>query len=320
MNTARDIVFLMLPGVLPLDWAGPWQAFLAANEAGARFRLRAVGPAPAVALHAGLSLAGFEPLPERLPEGAVLVIPGVNGWRRVLETAECRQTLTWLPDVLEPSHTLATVCAGAMFAARAGLLAGRRCTTHHELTDELAALEPRAQVLEGRIFVADGPVYTSAGITAGIDLALHLIGLWGGPAMAMAVARELVVYLRRSGDDPQLSPWLEHRNHLQARIHRVQDLIAREPARHLRLEELAEAAHVSVRHLTRLFRATTGISLLDYQTGLRLAQARRLVAETRHSLERIAELSGFGSARQLRRQWQARYGSLPGAERRAGLS
>ncbi|MBI2382199.1 MAG: helix-turn-helix domain-containing protein [Gammaproteobacteria bacterium] len=317
MSTERDIYFLMLPGLLPLDWAGPWQAFLAANEAGARFRLQAIGAAPAVALKAGLSLSGFAPLPERLPANALLLIPGVHGWRSVLDTAECARVLAWLPLVLGPSHTLATVCAGAMIAAQAGLLAGRRCTTHHELTEELAALEPRALVQEGRIFVADGPLYTSAGITAGIDLALHLIGEWGGPGMAMAVARELVVYLRRGGEDPQLSPWLEHRNHLQARIHRVQDRIAREPGRHFSLEELAGTAHVSVRHLTRLFRAATGISLLDYQTGLRLAHARRLLAETRHNLERIAELSGFGSARQLRRQWLARFGTLPSDDRAA---
>ena len=112
-----------------------------------------------------------------------------------------------------------------------GLLSGRQCTTHHNLIETLRALAPDATVLDDRIFVEDGPLLTSAGITTGIDLALYLIEGHFGPELAAMVARRQVVFMRRSGRDPQLSPWLAYRNHLHPAVHRAQDAIAREPAR-----------------------------------------------------------------------------------------
>lgn len=307
---------MLLPRLLLLDWAGPWQALVSARDFGAQFRLHAVGPGDVLALGTGLSLNGMAPLPECLPEGAVVVVPGVHTTPDFLATPEVRAVCDWLARVITPGHRLVTICAGALIAAQAGFLAGRRCTTHHELTARLAELEPRATVCADRIFVQDGPVYTSAGITAGLDLALFLVGEWWGQAMALAVARELVVYLRRSGDDPQLSPWLSWRNHLEPKIHAVQDRICRHPERRWSLGELAEAAHLSVRHLTRVFRETTGISIHDYQQRIALDHARRLLSETRHSIERVAELAGFGSARSLRRAW-ATVHELPPSRLRA---
>jgi len=184
------------------------------------------------------------------------------------------------------------------------------------LIDDLRAVAPTARVLENRVFVEDGPVLTSAGVTTGIDLALYLIERHAGADLAARVARRLVVYQRRSGHDQQLSPWLAHRNHLHPAVHRAQDAIAQEPARAWTLAELAARAHVSARHLSRLFAEHARIGVLAYQQHLQIAQARELLADGRLSVERVAELSGFNSARDFRRVWQRHEADTPSARRR----
>jgi transcriptional regulator GlxA family with amidase domain len=195
------------------------------------------------------------------------------------------------------------VCAGSVLAARAGLLAGRQCTTHHVHLEELRRVEPRARVLDNRIFVEDGEVFTSAGVTAGLDLALHVIGQQQGPRVAAEVARDLVVYLRRAGTDPALSPWVMHRNHLHPAVHRVQDAVARDPAGSWSSTELSAVACTSARNLARLFAEHAGCSPLDYVQLIRFAFAKQLVTGSRLDLERVASRAGFRSAQHLRRVW-----------------
>jgi transcriptional regulator GlxA family with amidase domain len=177
-------------------------------------------------------------------------------------------------------------------------------------------MAPTARVLDNRLYVEDGERFTSAGITAGIDLMLHIVGQLTSPATAAAVARFLVVYLRRAGTDPQLSPWLEGRNHVHPAIHRVQDAITADPARDWSLEALARIAIASPRHLSRLFNDHAGMSIPDYLNKLRVALAQQLLTETRLDMENVAERVGFGSSRQLRRAWSRFNASPPSAVRR----
>ena len=168
----------------------------------------------------------------------------------------------------------------------------------------MAKLAPNAKVLDNRLYVEDGNCYSSAGITTGVDLMLHLVGKLIGQVSAVAIARYLVVYLRRSGGDPQLSPWLEGRNHMHPAVHRVQDLIAADPTRSWSLSKLARMAGLSNRHLSRLFHEHAGMSFMDYNNRLRIGLARELLSQTRLDMERIAERAGFSSSRQLRRAWR----------------
>ena len=154
-------------------------------------------------------------------------------------------------------------------------------------------------------------------MTAGIDLMLHLVARLCSPPVALAVARHLVVYLRRGGADPQLSPWLEGRNHIHPAVHRVQDAIAADPSRAWTLTALARIAHTSARHLSRLFNEHAGIGLPAYINRLRVSLARDLLGQTRLDMERVAERSGFASARQLRRAWQRSYATPPHSARAA---
>ncbi len=333
-NRLRDLYFVLPPGVVLLDFAGPWQVFRSANVLQPLFRLHVVGPQETVAITpdgrqlapSALALSGIAPLPETIADDAIVFVIGTHSSTARQFAAARGQVVAWLRkqfphnagDAGASQRILMTACAGALLAAQAGLLKQRRCTTHHDLYGELLNFEPQAKLCENRIFVCDGPVYTSAGVMSALDLSLHVLGDWAGQAMAMAVARELVVYLRRSGDDPQLGPFLSWRNHLQGKIHRVQDLICQRPDQAWTLAELAESVHLSVRHLTRSFREATGISLHAYQQQIRLDHARRLLQDSGHSVERVAEMSGYGSARSLRRAWLSQHGETPSAQRRAG--
>jgi transcriptional regulator GlxA family with amidase domain len=304
------IWIVVTPGVMLLDLAGPAEAFRLARRAGARLQLHFCGPTSGVPTSLGLPLAGLEPLPEALASEDVVVVAGCEDSARQYARSEATRVVTWLRGLPAATRT-ASVCSGAILLARAGRLDGRSCTTHHTLVGRLRAEAPRAHVEEDRIFVEDGPVLSSAGITAGIDLALYLIEQASGPELAQAVAREMVVFMRRSGQDPQLSPWLESRNHVHPAVHRVQDAISRDPARGWSRSELAALGHVSERHLARLFRAHAGVSIGHYQRRLRVAQAQRLLRDRRVTVERAAELAGFGSARDLRRAWRQHADGTP---------
>ena len=312
----REVVFAVLPNVVLLDLAGPADAFRNAdNLARGSYRLRFVAPRASLPAAVGLNLAGLEPLPARLAPGSILVLTGVGGAGIDPQDGAVRQTIEWLRGGVAAQALLLCVCAGSVLAARAGLLAGRQCTTHHAHVDELRRVEPRAQVLENRIFVEDGTVFTSAGVTAGLDLALHVIGQQQGPRVAAEVARELVVYLRRAGSDPALSPWVMHRNHLHPAVHRVQDAVARAPAASWTAAELSAVACTSARNLSRLFAEHARCSPLDYVQLIRFALAKQLVTGSRLDLERVAARAGFRSAQHLRRVWSRWEGRPPSAFR-----
>jgi transcriptional regulator GlxA family with amidase domain len=299
-----DVVFAVLPRVILLDVAGPADAFRnAACRVPGSYRLRFVGPAATVESAAGLTLGALEPLPDKLARGTILILTGVSGARVDPAEPAARQLIEWLRTGVSADALLLCVCAGSVLAAHAGLLAGRDCTTHHAHIDELRRAEPQARVLENRIFVEDGAVLTSAGVTAGLDLALHVIGGQLGPRVAADTARDLVVYLRRAGSDPALSPWVMHRNHLHPAVHRVQDAVARDPAAPWTSRRLAAVACTGARNLARLFAEHACCSPLDYVQRLRVALARQMVTQSRVDLERVACACGFHSARQLRRVW-----------------
>jgi transcriptional regulator GlxA family with amidase domain len=180
------------------------------------------------------------------------------------------------------------------------LLDGHRCTTHHDLQDDLARLFPKASVVRDVLYVVDGQVVSSAGIASGIDLALHLVAAAHGPAVAARVARDMVVYVRRNGTDQQDSAMLRHRSHTSDLVHHVQNRIDREFTRPLPLADLAGTAGVSERTLTRTFTRATGLTPLRYQQILRVERAGHLIAAGA-TIDAAARAVGFDDARMLRR-------------------
>ncbi len=224
--------------------------------------LRFASPTPQSVTSVGAVLSGLEPLPTAWPAAAWVVLIGLPGAAIDVATAEARALLHWLRG-LRPERRrleLLTICAGSVLAAHAGLLAGRRATTHHQHLAELQQVEPRCDVVANRVFVPDAPLYSSAGVTTGIDLVLHRIADECGPAIAAQVAQTMVVALRRGPHDPEFSPFLAHRNHLHPALHRVQDAVSQHPAGDWSVPAMAEVAHASPRHLTRLFIDHAGIA------------------------------------------------------------
>ncbi|MEW2166491.1 DJ-1/PfpI family protein [Streptomyces sp. NPDC007084] len=294
------IVFFLVPGVHLLDLAGPAQAFSTAADFGHPYTLHYVAEQPQVPTAQGLPLVARLDWPELGPED-LIVVPG---WRAV-DLADGPAIGETTLRVLREHHagggTVASVCAGADALGRAGLLDGRRCTTHHDVQEAFARRYPRAVVVRDVLYTADDRVVTSAGIASGIDLALHLVATRHGPAVAAQVARDMVVYSRRNGHEPQASAMLRYRSHLDDTVHRAQDLVDARFDQTLPLPDLAAAVGVSERTLTRLFtRATGGLTPLRYQQALRLERAEHLIG---HGLtvDAAARAVGFEDARMLRR-------------------
>lgn len=208
-----------MPQVEILDLAGPLQAFYEANATRARYRVRVCAARDRIESHHGLVLADLDPLPEDAGD-ALVIVPGMPYART--EKLD-RNVVRWVARAARGGAHVASVCTGAFVLGEAGLLDGRRCTTHWSRTSELAQRFPRARVLVDRLFVTEDNITTSAGIASGIDMALAFVEQSEGPVVAAEVAREMVVYLRRDGAQEQSSVYLDHRTHLHPGVHRVQD-------------------------------------------------------------------------------------------------
>ncbi|MFC3282869.1 GlxA family transcriptional regulator [Litchfieldella rifensis] len=306
---------LMLPGQVPLDLIGPLQVLQSAERIAGGLSIRYFGPSPSLDWLGPLVLSGIEPLPRPLGRLDLLLVPGQ--YRSGIDPLLQRACAEWLREQAACAETVMSVCSGTLLLAEAGLLGGRRCTTHHTLQERLTELAPTAHVQGDCIFIEDGPYLTSAGISTGIDTMLHWLTRRCGHRVALSVAREMVLYLRRSGHEPQLGIWLEGRNHVDARIHRLQDALGSRLKHPWSLPAMAAEAAMSERHLRRRFKSLTGMALGEYVTRLRLQLARQLMSETDWSLARIAEEVGMGEDRQLRRAWQRFEPGSPQAWRRA---
>ncbi|GIE41163.1 GlxA family transcriptional regulator [Actinoplanes lobatus] len=285
------VLFVLTPQVHLLDLAGPAQVFSTAPG----YRLRYVAEETPVPTWQGVPLGADLTWPG-LTADDLLLVPG---WRDG-HGYFAAPTLSRIAEHHARGGTVASVCAGADALGRAGLLDGRRCTTHHDLQDGLARRYPEATVVRDVLYVCDDRVVTSAGIASGIDLALHLVAQRHGPAVAARVAREMVVYGRRNGDERQHSAMLRHRAHLSDVVHRVQDRIDADFAAPLPLADLAAAVGVSERTLTRLFTSATGRTPLRYQQLLRVERAGYLIGHGA-TAESAARAVGFADARMLRR-------------------
>jgi transcriptional regulator GlxA family with amidase domain len=221
----------------------------------------------------------------------------------------------FLRQALERSRRVASTCTGAFVLAEAGLLDGRRATTHWNRARDLQARFPKVKVEEDRIFIVDGPVWTSAGMTAGIDLVLAMIEKDLGADVARGVARQLVVYHRRAGGQSQFSALLE----LEPKSDRIQSALGfakRNLDKPLTVRQLAEAAHLSPRQFSRAFHAETGQSPAKAVENLRVEAARLMMEQSRHSIDVIARQTGFADRDRMRRAFLRAFGQPPQVIRR----
>jgi transcriptional regulator GlxA family with amidase domain len=293
------VVFVLVPKVHLLDLAGPAQVFTTANDLGYSYEVSYVAESDEIMTAQGVPLRTELDWPEVGPDD-LIVVPGWRSPRLSPIPPIGPATRQRLRDHHAAGGTVASVCSGADALGASGLLDGRRFTTHHDLTDELTARYPRATIVRDVLYVEDDRVITSAGIASGIDLTLHLVAVAHGAEAAARVAREMVVYARRNGDELQESAMLRHRGHLSDLAHRVQDVIDARYADRLLLSDLAGQVGVSERTLTRIFTTATGLTPLRYQQLLRVERAEHLIGHGT-TVETAARTVGFEDARMLRR-------------------
>jgi transcriptional regulator GlxA family with amidase domain len=311
----QRVLFLVLPQVNLLDLAGPAQVFHAATQLGMPYRLIFCALRPEVCSAQGLVFAHLLPL-EPVQPGDLVIVPGLQlgkeGSRRGQEEPEMSR---WLRQAYDADCLIASVCTGAFVLGEAGLLDGRRCTTHWVSLAALQERYPRACVLDSALFVHDNGVITSAGIASGIDMALSLLEQRHGPLFTAQVARYLVVYLRRNGSQSQDSVYLQYRTHLDPAVHQAQDYLINHIAGPISLKTLADAVHLSVRSLSRRFKEATGLTPVQYHQRLQIELASTFLHDPGLSIEEIAHKCGFEDARHFRRLWQRTFGVPPSISR-----
>lgn len=303
----RRIQILVFPGFQLLDAAGPAGAF----EAAQAYDVRIVATKPGLVR----SSSGVEWMAQGLPrntEGTLLVSggPGVEAAMRD------EALLRFIRRARERQVRIASICSGSMLLAAAGLLDGRTATTHWSRTAQFKRLFPAVKLEADRIFVGDGDMWTSAGVTAGIDLSLAIIAQDVGEEVARAVAQELVVYYRRPGGQSQFSALLTLQG-AQGRFDPVLDHIRRNLRERHSVEELAERACMSPRHFARAFHAETGVTPAKAVEKVRVEAARAAFEGGAASVQRVAAECGFGDAERMRRSFARLLGMSPSALRRA---
>ena len=305
-------IYFYIPKLLHLlDLSGVLQAFQEANDLGCDYQFKFISHDTKVPTSSGLILTSVEPFDIFTPkESDIIFVPGCDRHQEISST-EYGVFFFWLRRAAENGVTICSICTGAFFLAKAGLLDNKQCTTHWRYVDQLADDFPSLRVQKDILFKVDGNIHTSAGIVTGIDLALYLIEERHGAQLATNVAKDLVVYKRRIGSESQDSVYLQNRNHLDERIHIVQDWIVHNLEKPQTIEFLAEIASVSPRNLTRIFKKKTGITISSYRNKLRVEKAKSLLAHSDYKVNHIAQLCGYNSPKQLREVLKKQLGYLP---------
>lgn len=318
----RRIVFLLYPGLQPLDVVGPHEVFAGANAAlsrrgreGRRYGIDLVAvQAGAIRGESGLAMYADSPLPDARRAVDTIVVPGGEGSRAIAESGG--RLVDWLSEAAPRSRRVATVCSGTFIAAAAGLCDGRRVTTHWSRAGQLAAFCPGATVEPDAIHVRDGDLWSSAGVTAGIDLALALVEDDLGTDIAQLVARHLVVHLRRAGGQSQYAGPVWNEPPALSPVREACDLVLAEPAADHGVSAMATRVGLSHRHFTRMFRTQVGESPARFVERVRVDAARQILTAEAVGLDEVAKRCGFGSVETLRRAFHRRLGLTPDHYRR----
>lgn len=307
MSSPRKVVFVVFGGVKSLDVVGPAEVFAEANLFGADYSLCYVSPSgEAVATSTG-PIMPVDGLAASVPDADTVVVCGGD----VLVGAPIDPDLVAAIRLLsERTRRLVSICTGSFVLAAAGTLSGRRATTHWRHAQTLARAFPDVDVVPDALFVEDRGVFTSAGVSAGIDLALALVEADHGPDIARAVARSLVVFMQRPGGQSQFSAPLELRPARTPTLRDVVDLISADPGLDHSSSRLADHVGVSQRHLARLFQTEFDMTPARYVEQVRLDRAKSML-DSGYNVAETAEGAGFGSTESMRRTFVTRLGISP---------
>jgi transcriptional regulator GlxA family with amidase domain len=315
-HAQRTVALIGYPGVQSLDLVGPLEVFSMANRFGDPAAYKVILASPAggtIICNSGLQLGGSVPLADLPSDLDTVLVAG--GSEAVLEDVAGQRVLEWLRARSAATRRVGSVCSGALVLAAAGVLDGRRATTHWGHCDRMSRLHPAVRLEPDAIFVADPPFYTSAGVTAGIDLCLSLVEADHGPRIALAIARNLVLFMRRPGGQTQFSAGLGVQAAASPRLRQLIAEVSADPTGDLSVPRLAERAGMSERTFARVFQKEAGVSPAAFVEMARVDRAKALLESSDWPLARVAERAGFGSVEALHRSFNKRVGVTPGAYR-----
>jgi transcriptional regulator GlxA family with amidase domain len=309
---SKTVAIVVFAGVQALDVTGPMDVFSEANRFLApedHYQLEVIGvERGAMACSNGLTLHAHRHFSEALQVYDLLL---VAGGPQLPFMAFGAAFDAWLRDACARSRRFGSICNGAFMLARAGLLEGRTVTTHWGDASALAALCPSTRVEADRLYVQDGELFTSAGVTAGIDLSLYLLGQDQGAQVALSVAKRLVVFTQRSGGQSQFSPFLTPHAEETSAVAKVQHYVQANLTGDLALADLANAANMSTRNFSRVFAREANITPAEFVERARVDAARVLLESTRAPLKTVAYQCGFRDAQHMRSVFNRRLGVTP---------
>lgn len=311
----NKVIFYICNKVHLLDLAGAVQVFYESGNYGHAYEIHFVSDQVEQLCSSRLGLFALEHFSSVVPgPGDIVIVPGYDLKQPPPDGS--LPVYEWLRSLERSDTILCSICTGAFMLAKAGVLEGRECTTHWTYTDRLQKEYPSLRVHKDKVFVRSGHIYTSAGVTTGIDLALYLLEERHGADFSYLVARDLVVYMRRNGNESQESIYIKHRQHINYPVHEVQDWIIHHLREKITIEHLAGIVHTSPRNLTRLFKSATGITVGQYLEKLRLEKALHLLRED-CKIGEVALECGLQSTNQLRSLLRKHRGVLPSGLRSA---
>ncbi|GLC91320.1 transcriptional regulator [Cupriavidus sp. TA19] len=310
--TKITVGILLFPGFQLLDVAGPRDAFSEAEALSRRvhqYSIMTIGSTRgSITSSSGMTVVPDRTIFDPCPEFDTVLVPGGVG---IFDAMQDISLCDWVAARSRTCRRLAAICNGAFLLGAAGLLNGRTATTHWIDATNLARRFPQAIIEPDRIYVKDKSIYTTAGVTAGIDLSLALIEEDYGRGLALDVAKYLVVYLRRAGGQSQFSPLLDAQGTANSEVERIQHYLQENLRQQHTLDSIAKKAHMSARNLSRLFARDCGISPMAFLNDARIDAARRFLEETDFSMKEIATKCGFDSQTGLRRAFQRRLQLTP---------
>lgn len=313
------IVFMLYSKAHLLDLAGAAQVFYEANSFGTRkYQLHFVSLKESISTEQGLRFAGLRP-PEAVPlrKQDMIVVVGVDfkSFVRGEMDAEIEQTASWVIKNYKKGVYLSSICSGALILAKMGLLNGTKCTIHWKCLDYARKKFPRVRFMDSQLYVFDKGIFTSGGMTCGIDMALALVEKWSNPLVSAEIAQEMVINMRRAETQNQKNTFLDFKNHFNPEVYKAQQLLANNLQSSYTLTHLAADLHMSVRQISRLFKHHTGESIQSIRHKLRLERGEHLLRNTELTLKEIAGQCGYQSPRQFSRIWKAYYGGAPRSQR-----
>jgi transcriptional regulator GlxA family with amidase domain len=312
MKKTMSTVYFYIPNqVTLLDLSGVLQVFQEAINLGLNYQFKFISNQSTVKSTAGLTISSLTHFIKSNPKQNDLVFISGFSTLQINQLTEENSFFEWLKKANAKQITICSICSGAFLLAKSGLLDNKECTTHWNLIKKLKKDFPLLKIQDNTLFTKSENIYTSSGIVTGIDLALFIIEERHGKQNAMQIAKELVVYKRRKGNDEQESVYLQNRSHQDEKIHTIQDWIIHNLDKASTIEYLANLVYVSPRNLTRLFKKQAGATIAEYRTKLRVEKEKSLLTNSEYKIEHIANLCGFKTSKQLRMILERHLGVLP---------